>query len=177
MNSPRFLLHVFMLACPVSWCFHVLPCPRRIQVRMQEDVWLFGDWHEVSRWAKRTVSRGCTEAEEQGWGDVAEAPGISSERHSETAFPDAEQELQDSRLPEKNIGRLQICSAVLMKLDWRGVPTPTCFPSISHFQLGKYPDDIQFKYFGLYGPFGPLLPVLTPHSQGRMLFEEELTIW
>ena len=132
---------------------------------------------KVSRWAKRTVYCGCPEIEEQGWGNVTEAPGISSKWYSETAFPDAEQKLQDSRLPEKNIRRLQICSAVLMKLDWRGVPTPTCFLCISHFQLGKYPDDIQFKYFGLYGPFGPLLPVLTPHSQGRMVFEEELTIW
>lgn len=60
-----------------------------------------------------------------------------------------------------------------MKLDWRGVPAPTSFLSISHFQLGIYPDDVQFKYFGPYGPF---LPVLAPHSQGLMLFEEELTL-
>lgn len=63
-----------------------------------------------------------------------------------------------------------------MKLDWGGVPAPTSLLSISRFQLGKYPDDVQFRYFGPYGPFGPFLPVLTPHSQGLMLFEEELTL-
>ena len=60
MNAPRLLLHVFMLAWPVSCCFHVLPCPRRIQVRMQEDVCLGTDT-KVSRWAERTVYCGCRE--------------------------------------------------------------------------------------------------------------------